>query len=41
MKVPEEKVLSIRLLVRVRRLSLEELTELMSQIKVDYLWWRP
>jgi hypothetical protein len=26
---------------RVRRLSREELTELMSQIKVDYLWWRP
>jgi hypothetical protein len=29
---------------RVRRLSREELTELMAlmaQIKVDYLWWRP
>jgi hypothetical protein len=26
---------------RVRRLSREELTELMSQIKVDWLWWRP
>jgi hypothetical protein len=26
---------------RVRRLSREDLTELMSQIKVDYLWWRP
>jgi hypothetical protein len=25
----------------VRRLSREELDELMSQIKVDYLWWRP
>ena len=24
----------------VRRLSREELTELMAQIKVDYLWWR-
>ena len=26
---------------RVRRLSREDLTELMSQIKVDWLWWRP
>ena len=26
---------------RVRRLSREELTELMARIKVDYLWWRP
>ena len=26
---------------RIRRLSREELTELMAQIKVDYLWWRP
>lgn len=26
---------------RVRRLSREELNELMRQIKVDYLWWRP
>jgi hypothetical protein len=26
---------------RIRRLSREELTELMEQIKVDYLWWRP
>jgi hypothetical protein len=26
---------------RVRRLSREELSELMAQIKVDYLWWRP
>ncbi len=26
---------------RVRRLSREELNELMLQIKVDYLWWRP
>jgi hypothetical protein len=26
---------------RVRRLSREELTELMAQIKGDYLWWRP
>jgi hypothetical protein len=26
---------------RVRRLSREELTELMAQINVDYLWWRP
>ena len=26
---------------RIRRLSGEELTELMEQIKVDYLWWRP
>ena len=28
-------------IVVVRRLSREELTELMAQIKVDYLWWRP
>ena len=27
--------------LRVRRLSREELNELMLQIKVDYLWWRP
>ena len=26
---------------RVRRLSREELNELMLEIKVDYLWWRP
>jgi hypothetical protein len=26
---------------RVRSLSREELTELMAQINVDYLWWRP
>jgi hypothetical protein len=26
---------------RVRHLSREELNELMLQIKVDYLWWRP
>ena len=26
---------------RIRRLSREELTELMEQIKVGYLWWRP
>jgi hypothetical protein len=26
---------------RLRRLSREELTELLPQIKVDYLWWRP
>src|SRR4051794_3511230 len=26
---------------RVRLLSREELSELMAQIKVDYLWWRP
>ena len=26
---------------RIRSLSLEELTELKAQIKVDYLWWRP
>ena len=26
---------------RVRRLSREELTQLMAQIGVDYLWWRP
>ena len=26
---------------RVRRLSREELSELIEQIKVDYLWWRP
>lgn len=26
---------------RVRSLSREELTELMAQIHVDYLWWRP
>ena len=26
---------------RVRRLSRDELTVLMAQIKVDYLWWRP
>jgi hypothetical protein len=26
---------------RVRRLSREELSALMAQIKVDYLWWRP
>ncbi len=26
---------------RIRRLSREELTELMAQIRVDYLWWRP
>jgi hypothetical protein len=26
---------------RVRLLGREVLTELMAQIKVDYLWWRP
>jgi hypothetical protein len=26
---------------RVRSLSRGELTELMAQINVDYLWWRP
>jgi hypothetical protein len=26
---------------RVRRLSREDLSELMAQINVDYLWWRP
>ena len=26
---------------RLRRLSLEELSELKAQLKVDYLWWRP
>jgi hypothetical protein len=41
---PNDEALSIALSrgeFRIRSLSLEELTELRAQIKVDYLWWRP